>query len=131
MTPDPLATSTIHRGSRQTDIRGTLALVVGSVLVLMGAGLLLAVGWTVLRIITEPTSVALLGLFLDSTPSAQGALSGHIAGTEFAIAIDEPLRTLLYLIVGLWVLGAVASILKVVTLTGKDLLMAARRPPSS
>ena len=45
---------------------------------------------------------------------------------QLCLFIDEPLRTLLFLVVCVWLLGALASILKTVVMTGKALVEGGR-----
>lgn len=119
----------VTRESSSIDVGRVLLGVIGAALVLMGAALLLSLGLLALKVMTEPSEVQILALFLDSPSPEGGALFGHIANTPFSIGIDEPLRTLLFLVLALWLLGAIGSILKTLVTTGKDLLMASRPPP--
>lgn len=119
----------VSRRSSGVDVGRILLAVIGTALVLMGAALLLALGLVALEVMTKPSEVQILALFLDAPKPEGGALFGHIANTPFSIGIDEPLRTLLFLVLALWLLGAVASILKTLVMTGKELLMASRRSP--
>lgn len=108
------------------DPRRMLLLILGTVLILFGGALLVAIGLIVTEVISNPSEVKLLALIFEATEGDSKALYGNIGETQFAIGIDEPLRTLLFLVLAIWVLGALASILKTLVVTGKSLLSEAK-----
>ncbi|MFT5176165.1 MAG: hypothetical protein ACI8W7_004359 [Gammaproteobacteria bacterium] len=110
--------------SRQsnTDTAGTLLMVVGSGVLLLGALMLASLALVVIEVINNPNDVALVNLVMQSMQQRGVAVAGHLGEFEFSLTIDEPLRTLLFLVVCVWLLGALASILKTVVMTGKALV---------
>ena len=108
--------------SSSADPARTLLLVVGSVVLLLGAVMLVSLALVVVDVIRSPGDVALIALVMQSMQQSGVALAGHLGELEFSLRIDEPLRTLLFLVVCVWLLGALASILKTVVLTGKALV---------
>ena len=100
----------------------TLLLVVGSVVLLLGAVMLLMLALVVVDVIRQPNEVALIALAMQSMQQSGVAVAGHLGELDFALRIEEPLRTLLFLVVCVWVIGALASILKTIVLTGKALV---------
>lgn len=113
---------TIEKPEGTGNPRKVLLMLVGGALVIMGGALLLGAGLVVLDVIEDPSSVKLVALILEEMEGEGNALYGDLGGTRFAIGIGEPLRTLLFLIVVVWLLGTLVSILKMLVLTGKQLL---------
>ena len=110
--------------SRRTDSDPgrILLLITGAVVLLLGAIMLVSLALVVVDVLRNPADVALIALVMQSMQEGGVALTGHLGEFEFALRIEEPLRTLLFLVVCVWLLGALASILKTIVLTGKALL---------
>ena len=111
----------VSRGASLEPARALL-LVVGAALLLIGALMLLLLASVVVDVIRQPDEVALIALVMQGIQQSGVAVAGHLGDVNFSLRIDEPLRTLLLLVVCVWVLGALASILKSVVLTGKSLV---------
>lgn len=99
-----------------------LLLITGSVVLLLGAIMLVSLALVAVDVVRNPAEVALIALLMQSMEQSGVALAGHLGEIDFALRIEEPLRTLLFLVVCVWVLGALASILKTIVLTGKALV---------
>ena len=97
-------------------------MVVGSVVLLLGALMLVSLALVVIDVIRHPNDVALINLVMQSMQQRGVAVAGHLGELKFSLTIDEPLRTLLFLVVCVWLLGALASILKTIVMTGKALV---------
>lgn len=116
---------TIEKSGGTGSPRKVLLMLVGATLIIMGGALLLSVGLIALDILENPSSVKIVALVLDEMAAEGPALHGDLGGMRFAIGVGEPLRTLLFLIVVVWLLGMLVSILKTLVLTGKELLSSA------
>jgi hypothetical protein len=99
-----------------------LLLIVGAVLLLMGGMMLVLLVGIVIDVLRNPGDVALIALAMQGMQQSGVAVAGNLGAVDFSLHIDEPLRTLLLLVVCVWVLGALASILKSVVMTGKNLV---------
>lgn len=119
-------TPTIVKTGGGASARGVVLQLVGATLVVCGGVLLLGVGLTVLDILANPADVKIVALILDEMHREGDALYGDLDGARFAIGIGEPLRTVVFLVLVLWLLGVLVSILKTLVLTGKELITAAR-----
>jgi hypothetical protein len=113
---------TIEKSSDTGNPRNVLLMLVGATLVIMGGALLLSAGLIAIDILDNPSDVKIVALILQEMAAEGPALHGDLDGMRFAIGIGEPLRTLLFLVVVVWLLGVLVSILKTLVLTGKDLL---------
>ena len=91
-------------------------------MLLLGAIMLVSLALVAVDVLRNPADVALIALVMQSMQEGGVALTGHLGELDFALQIEEPLRTLLFLVVCVWLLGALASILKTIVLTGKALL---------
>ena len=115
----------VSRGSSLDPARALL-LVVGAALLLMGGLMLVLLVSVVVDVLRQPDEVALIALAMQGMQQSGPAVAGNLGDVNFSLRIDEPLRTLLLLVVCVWVLGALASILKSVVLTGKSLVEQSR-----
>ena len=119
---------TIEKPEGTGNPRNIVLMLVGGALVVMGGALLLGAGLVVLEVIEDPASVKLVALILEEMEGEGNALYGNLDGARFEIGIGEPLRTLLFLVLVVWLLGMLVSILKTLVLTGRQLLSAGGSP---
>ncbi len=111
----------VSRGS-SIDAARALLLIVGAALLLMGGMMLVMLIGIVIDVLRNPDEVELIALAMQGMQQDGVAIAGNLGAVGFSLRIDEPLRTLLLLVVCVWVLGALASILKSVIITGKNLV---------
>ncbi|MGI9437437.1 MAG: hypothetical protein ACR2Q4_21860 [Geminicoccaceae bacterium] len=126
--------STIQLGDNITRIEDDgagagkiLLTVLGVVLVLAGAGMLLYLGTVIIDILQEPSEVKLVAMVFDQIQVGDRAFFGNIGESQFAFSLGEPLRTMLFVIVILWILGAFANIIKAIIGAGRDLIVAGQQ----
>lgn len=99
---------------------------VGVLLVVAGSILLLYIGIFVVETIADPTDVGLVNLILSRTEANPSAISGSLGDVNFKFGIDDPIATFLFLIVSVWILGALAGIVKTIIGAGRDLVKSAK-----
>ena len=95
---------------------------IGVVLVIAGTMMLLYIGVFLINAISEPQSVGLIGLILERTEGARQAVSGSVGGIDFELILDDPISTLLFLILSVWILSAFAGIVRGIISAGTALV---------
>lgn len=104
-----------------------LLIVLGVVLVVIGALMLVYLGMTVLDILKAPGDTELVTLILEQTSEQGQAFFGTFGQSKIEFTLGEPLRTMLFVLVLLWILGAVLRIIMAIIGAGRDLVTAGRQ----
>jgi hypothetical protein len=98
----------------------------GVVLIVIGSLMLVYIGVYVLDAIVEPESVGLIDLLLKRMSGNERALIIRSDTGSFSLGIEEPINTLLFLVLAVWLLSAFAGIVKTIVTTGTQLVTAAK-----
>ena len=107
---------------RSVDVVGGFRMIVGAILVIVGTILLLMLGFALITVINEPKEMALFELLYEETANEGSALAGHLAELQFDIKIGEPLRSLLFVVLIVWVLSAIVGMIRGLVSSGLELL---------
>ncbi|MEM7406378.1 MAG: hypothetical protein AAF458_13855 [Pseudomonadota bacterium] len=112
---------------RQTGGSGVANFLVmlGGALVVFGAVLLLALGFIALDAVRSPESVGIVQHLLTATAEGKQAVAGSVGELQFALTLDEPVSTVIFVFLGFWVLGMMASIITRIIEAGRALMSAA------
>ena len=116
--------------SKESDghhVADVLLIVLGVVLVVIGAMMLVYLGMTVLDILKAPGDTELVTLILEQTREQGQAFFGTFGQSKIEFTLGEPLRTMLFVLVLLWILGAVLRIIMAIIGAGRDLVAAGRQ----
>ena len=106
---------------------GVLLMTLGGFLIIAGAAMLLFLGLMVVDIVREPDDVKLVALVFDRIQGQDRAFLGVIGDNRFEFQLGEPLRTILFVLVVIWLLGAFARIINGIISAGRELMVAGRR----
>lgn len=112
---------------RQTGGNGVANFLVmlGGALVVFGAALLLALGFIALDAVRSPETVGIVQHVLNSSVEGKQAVAGSLGEVQFALTLDEPVSTVIFVFLGFWVLGLMASIITRIIDAGRALIGAA------
>jgi hypothetical protein len=119
-----------ERGGGESNARsagGAALLVLGVGLIFLGAFMLVYLGMIVLDILRTPSDVRLITLLLEQTQEQGQAFFGQFGENAVTFTIGEPLRSMVFVLMLLWILGAVLNIIKGIIAAGRELVAAGRR----
>ena len=102
-------------------------IVLGVALVVVGALMLVYFGMTVFGILKSPADTELVTLLMEQSQEQGQAFFGRFGESKVEFTLGEPLRTMLFVLILLWILGAVLNIIKSIVGAGRDLVTAGRR----
>ena len=106
----------------------TPILATGIILVAIGAVLLIYLGLMVIKILNTPEEVRIVQFALENMAVGEEAISGHIGDQEFEVNLSAPIRSALFLFLGVVLFGVLASILKALISGGVELIRLATGP---
>lgn len=116
----------VREGDGTQNIAGIVLIVLGVMLVIVGSVMLIYLGMTVFGILKSPDDTKLVTMILEQTQTRGQAFFGSFGDNKIEFTLGEPLRTLLFVLILLWILGVVLNIIKSIVSTGRDLVMAGR-----
>ena len=99
----------------------------GVTLIIVGALLLIFLGYTVFRAVDAPQEVALVKFVAGTLRVEDKAIYGHAGTDTFEINVSEPARTVILLFLAAFVLMVLAGIAKALISAGINLVSAAAR----
>lgn len=117
--------STLMRDQQGSGI-ATFLSIVGGVLIVAGAALLLYLGILIMDALRDPQSIGLIAEILAATGRSGNGLEANLGGVQFQLSMEEPVSTLLFVVVAIWVLGAFASIVRSIIQAGTSLIETAK-----
>lgn len=116
----------VREGDGTQTIASIVLIVLGVVLMVIGAIMLIYLGMTVFGILKSPDDTKLVTLILEQTQKQGQAFFGTFGNSKIEFTFGEPLRTMLFVLVLLWILGAILNIIKAIVGAGRDLVTAGR-----
>ncbi|MDH3659644.1 MAG: hypothetical protein OEU92_06390 [Alphaproteobacteria bacterium] len=108
-------------------VAGLALIVLGVALVVIGALMMVYLGMTVFGILKTPADTELVTLILEKSQEQGQAFFGTFGQSRVEFTLGEPLRTLLFVLLLLWILGALLNIIKAIIAAGRDLVTAGRQ----
>ena len=81
----------------------------GIILVAMGVVLLIYLGLMTIKILNTPEEVRIVQFALENVAVGAEAISGHIGDQEFEVNLSAPIRSVLFLFLGVVVFGVLAA----------------------
>lgn len=115
----------MHQSSELETLQTSLTHLVtllGVILLLGGCVVLAYIGILALEVINNPEEVKIVHYVLEQVQIDHTALSGNVDGQTFEITLGEPLKTAIFLVIGLLTLNFLAKIVKILVLTGLQLI---------
>jgi hypothetical protein len=106
----------------------TPILATGIILVAIGAVLLIYLGMMAIKILNTPEDVRIVQFALENVAVGEKALSGHVGDQEFEVNLSAPVRSVLFLFLGVTLFGVLAGILKSLISGGVKLIRLATGP---
>lgn len=116
----------VREGDGTQNIASTLLIILGVALMVIGAVMLIYLGMTVFGILKSPNDTKLVTLILEQTQRQGQAFFGTFGDSKIEFTLGEPLRTMLFVLVLLWILNAILNIIKSIVGAGRDLVTAGR-----
>tara|TARA_B100000405_G_C16699889_1_gene415830 strand:- start:1394 stop:1753 length:360 start_codon:yes stop_codon:yes gene_type:complete len=104
----------------------TFLSILGGVLIVAGAALLLYLGILIMDALRDPQSIGLFAEILAATGRSGNGLEANLGGVQFQLSMEEPISTLLFVVVAIWVLGAFAGIVRSIIQAGTSLIETAK-----
>ena len=102
-------------------LRAPLA-ALGLALVIIGAILLIYIGYLVYQVINHPEEIRIVEFLLEQVRIEEKVLFGVAADQAFEVSWSESLRTVMFLFIGVMVVGVLAGILKTLIGAGIQIL---------
>jgi hypothetical protein len=100
----------------------TLLLALGVLLVGAGGLLLAYLGILVFQVINSPEEVKIVQFVLDHIQIGDKALYGTAGKEAFEVHLTEPVRTAIFLFLGVLILGTLARILSTLIASGLEMM---------
>ena len=102
-------------------LRAPLA-ALGLALIIIGGFLLIYIGYLVYQVINQPEEIRIVEFLLEQVRIEEKVLFGVAADQAFEVSWSESLRTVMFLFIGVMVVGVLASILKTLIGAGIQIL---------
>lgn len=106
----------------------TPILATGIVLVGIGAVMLIYLGLMVVKVLNAPEEIRVVQFIQEHTSVGERVLSGHVGEQEIEVNLSDPIRTVLFLFMGVGLFGVLAGILKALISGGIELIRLASSP---
>jgi hypothetical protein len=106
----------------------TPILATGLLLLGIGAVMLIYLGLMVFKVLNEPEEVRIVQFIQETVSIGDQVFFGNVGEQEIEIHLSESVRTVLFLILGVSLLGVLAGILKVLISGGIELIRLASSP---
>ena len=97
---------------------------IGYLLVAVSVSLLLYIAFTINHILTDPTQVPIVKFFIDKIGSSDAGISGMADGKPFEVRLGEPVRYMMYVIMGAMALGILTRVFSVLMAAGTGMIKA-------
>lgn len=110
-------------------LRALLSLV-GLVLVVAGAGFLLYVGITVIKVIDTPEDIKIFSVLFENITGDEKVVYGNVDQQEFNIFFSARLQKIVYSVLGLMILALMTQVIGTRLSAGVKIIRVAN-PPSS
>ncbi|MCL4679584.1 MAG: hypothetical protein KJ017_13425 [Alphaproteobacteria bacterium] len=110
-------------------LRALLSLV-GLVLVVAGAGFLLYVGITVIKVIDTPEDIKIFSVLFENITGDEKVVYGNVDQQEFNIFFSARLQKIVYSVLGLMILALMTQVIGTLLSAGVKIIRVAN-PPSS
>lgn len=117
----------VREGDGNHHLASMVLIVLGVVLMVIGALMLAYLGMTVFGILKSPADTELVTLLMEQTQEQGQAFFGTFGESRIEFTLGEPLRTMLFVLILLWILGVVLNIIKSIVGAGRDLVTAGRQ----
>jgi hypothetical protein len=112
---------------RSDDFVRKFVLIFGVLLVVFGGVILFYIGYLVFQVINHPEEVRLVEHILAQFKSGDLALYGNLEEKRFAIHLAEPLKTAIFLFIGVLIVWVLARIVQSLIAGGIQMLSFAMR----
>jgi hypothetical protein len=106
----------------------TPILATGMILVGIGAVMLIYLGLMVIKVLNTPEEIRIVQFIQENTSVGDQLFSGHVGEQDIEISLSEPVRTVLFLVLGVSIFGVLAGILKALISGGIELIRLASSP---
>ncbi len=106
-----------------------LLMILGVLLVGAGGLLLAYVGLLVYHVINTPEEVKIVQFILTHIQVGDRAIYGSIGKETFEVNVADPVRTALFLFLGVLILGVLAKILSTLISSGLEMIRVAKTQP--
>lgn len=106
----------------------TPILAIGMILVGIGAVMLIYLGLMVIKVLNAPEEIRIVQFIQENTSVGDQLFSGHVGEQDIEVSLSEPVRTVLFLVLGVSIFGVLAGILKTLISGGIELIRLASSP---
>lgn len=110
-------------------LRALLSLV-GLVLVVAGAGFLLYVGVTVIKVIDTPEDIKFFSVLFENIAADEKVIYGNVDQQQFNIFFSARLQKIVYSVLGLMILALMTQVIGVLLSAGVKIIRVANPAPS-
>jgi hypothetical protein len=110
-------------------LRALLSLV-GLVLVVAGAGFLLYVGVTVIKVIDTPEDIKIFSVLFENITGDEKVVYGNVDQQEFNIFFSARLQKIVYSVLGLMILALMTQVIGTLLSAGVKIIRVANPGPS-
>ncbi|MCB1681336.1 MAG: hypothetical protein H6858_00875 [Rhodospirillales bacterium] len=109
-------------------LRALLSMV-GLVLVIAGAGFLLYVGFTVIKIIDTPEDIKILSVLFENIKGDEKVIYGNAGPQDFNVYFSPRLQKIIYSVLGLMILAVMTQLIGGLLSAGVRIIRAAYPAP--
>lgn len=99
-----------------------MILAIGVILVLAGAATLIAIAYLITDALIKPEDFGPINFLLDKLTGTERAITITTESGHFIFGFDQPVGTLLLVLMCIWVLSAVTGIIRTIISTGLKLV---------
>ncbi|WP_298939981.1 hypothetical protein [uncultured Psychromonas sp.] len=99
-----------------------MILAIGVILVLAGAATLIAIAYLITDALINPEDFGPINFLLDKLTGTERAITITTESGHFIFGFDQPVGTLLLVLMCIWVLSAVTGIIRTIISTGLKLV---------
>lgn len=106
----------------------TPILAIGLLLVGIGAVMLVYLGLMVFKVLNSPEEIRIVQFIQENLSVGDQVISGHVGEQELEVNLSKPIRTVLFLFMGVGLFGVLAGVLKALISGGIELIRLASSP---
>lgn len=99
-----------------------MILIIGVILVLAGAATLIAIAYLITDALIKPENFGPINFLLDKITGTERAITITTESGHFIFGFDQPVGTMLLVLMCIWVLSAVTGIIRTIISTGLKLV---------